>query len=76
MAEIEIGGVRFRVRVDHDACMGNRVCQGDAPQVFVVDDETNLSSAVAGEIDPGLADAVREAVGDCPQDAITLERIG
>jgi ferredoxin len=76
MAEIEIDGVRFRVRVDHDACMGNRVCQTDAPEVFVVDDDTNLASAVPGEVDPALADAVREAVGDCPQDAISLERIG
>lgn len=75
MAEIEIDGVRYRVHVDHDQCMGNRVCQSHLPDVFRVDDQTNLATPVGGALDPSLAPAVREAVGDCPQDAITLERI-
>lgn len=75
MAEIEIDGVRYRVKVDHDMCMGNRVCEAHLPAVFRVDDDSNLSSPVAGSVDPSLAGAVREAVGDCPQDAISLERI-
>jgi ferredoxin len=76
VAEIEIEGVRYRVVVDHDLCMGNRVCESHLPAVFKVDDDTNLASAVEGELDPSLAAAVREAVGDCPQDAIGLEPIG
>ncbi len=75
MSEITIDGVRYRLRVDHDQCMGNRVCEAHLPSVFRVDDETNLASAVDGELPPELAEAVREAVGDCPQDAIVLERI-
>jgi len=75
VAEIEIEGVRYRVVVDHDLCMGNRVCESHLPAVFRVDDDTNLSSTAGGELDPALADAVREAVGDCPQDAIRLEPI-
>lgn len=75
MAEIVIDGARYRVRVDHDLCMGNRVCEANLAQVFSVDDETNLATPVDGELDAGLATAVREAVGDCPQDAIVLERI-
>lgn len=75
MAEIEIDGVRYRVRVDHDMCMGNRVCQAHHAAVFSVDDDTNLASAVEGPLDPSLADAVREAAAECPQDAIILERL-
>jgi ferredoxin len=75
MADIEIDGVRYRVRVDHDLCMGNRVCEAHLSEVFTVDDDTNLSTAVDGELSPALADAVREAVADCPQDAIILERL-
>jgi ferredoxin len=75
MAEITIDGVRYRVRVDHDMCMGNRVCEAHLPQVFRVDDDTNLATPVEGEIDPSLADQLRQAVTDCPQDAITLEPI-
>ncbi len=75
MAEIDIDGVRYRVRVDHDMCMGNRVCEARLPQVFSVDDATNLSTAVPGTVDPSQADAIREAVADCPQDAIILEPV-
>jgi ferredoxin len=75
MADIEIDGVRYRVRVDHDLCMGNRVCEAHLSEVFTVDDDTNLSTAVDGELNPAIADAVREAVAECPQDAIILERL-
>jgi ferredoxin len=75
MAEIEIDGVRFRVRVDHDMCMGNRVCEAHLAQVFTVDDDTNLSTARDGALESSLANAVQEAVAGCPQDAIILERV-
>lgn len=75
MAEIEIDGVRYRVRVDHDLCMGNRVCEAHLPEAFTVDDDTNLSTVADGTLSPSLGEAVREAVADCPQDAIVLERI-
>lgn len=75
MAEIEIDGVRYRLRVDHDMCMGNRVCEARLAEVFSVDDDSNLSSATDAVLQPALANAVREAVADCPQDAIILERL-
>jgi ferredoxin len=75
MAEIEIDGVRYRVRGEHDQCMGNRVCEAHLAAVFTVDDDTNLSTAVGGELNPALGDAVGEAAADCPQDAIILERL-
>jgi ferredoxin len=76
VAEITIDGVRYRVQVDHDLCMGNRVCEARLQQVFRVDDDTNLATPVEGELDPSLAAEVREAVTECPQDAISLEPIG
>ncbi len=75
MAEITIDGERYRLTVDHDMCMGTRVCIARLPGVFTVDDETNLSSASDEVLGPSLADAVREAVDDCPQEAIRLEKI-
>ena len=75
MGEIIIDGVAHRVRVDHGECMGNRVCEGLAPRVFRVDDETNLAQVADGPVDPALAPQVREAVAECPQDAISLERV-
>ncbi len=75
MAEIRIDGVPHRLRVDHDLCMGNRVCEARLGQVFQVDDDTNLASAVDGALPEALAADVAEAVADCPQDAIILERL-
>lgn len=75
MAEIEIDGVRYRVTVDHDLCMGTRVCQARVPEVFDVPDDTNLSTPRDGDFGGAVAQGVREAVGDCPQEAISLERI-
>ncbi|MBM3665666.1 MAG: ferredoxin [Actinobacteria bacterium] len=75
MAEIEIDGERCRLTVDHDLCMGTRVCIARLPGVFTVDDATNLSSTSDEVLDPSLADAVREAVDDCPQEAIHLEKL-
>ena len=45
MAEITIDGERYRLTVDHDMCMGTRVCIARLPGVFTEDDETNLSTA-------------------------------
>ncbi len=75
MGRIDIDGVAHRLRVDHEHCMGNRVCQAHLPQIFRVDDDTNLSSVVEDTIDPALVDEVRAVVGECPQDAIILEPI-
>lgn len=76
MAEIEIDGEKYRLLVDHDLCMGTRVCIARLPGVFSVNDDTNLSSACPDVLDPSLIDAVREAIDDCPQEAIRLEKLG
>ena len=77
MAEIEIDGVRFRVRVDHDAVHGQPGVRERTRRRCSWWTTTPTSRPPSrGELDPALADAVREAVGDCPQDAIILERIG
>ncbi len=76
MAQIEIDGEMYRLSVDHDLCMGTRVCIARLPGVFHVDDDTNLSSASDDVLDPSLIDQVREAIDDCPQEAIRLEKLG
>ena len=76
MAEIEIDGEKYRVLVDHDLCMGTRVCIARLPGIFTVDDDTNLSSASNDVLDPAIISQVREAIDDCPQEAIRLEKLG
>lgn len=76
MAEIEIDGEMYRLLVDNDLCMGTRVCIARLPGVFSVDDDSNLSSASSDVLDPAIIAAVREAIDDCPQEAIRLEKLG
>ncbi|MBJ7365624.1 MAG: ferredoxin [Thermoleophilia bacterium] len=76
MAEIEIDGEMHRLLVDHDLCMGTRVCIARLPGVFSVDDDSNLSSASSDVLDPAIIAAVLEAIDDCPQEAIRLEKLG
>jgi len=76
MAEIDIDGEMHRLLVDHDLCMGTRVCIARLPGVFSVDDDSNLSSASNDVLDPAITAAVREAIDDCPQGAIRLEKLG
>ena len=76
MAEIEIDGEMHRLLVDQDLCMGTRVCIARLPGVFSVDDDSNLSSASSDVLDPAIIAAVLEAIDDCPQEAIRLEKLG
>jgi ferredoxin len=56
--------------------MGTRVCIARLPGVFSVDDDSNLSSASNDVLDPAIIAAVLEAIDDCPQEAIRLEKLG
>ena len=61
---------KLRVWVDHDACVGNAMCEAIAPKVFKLND--NRQSEVA---DPA-ADSVEkilEAAENCPVSAIFVE---
>ena len=49
----------------------NALCEGIAPEVFRVDDDDNLQVLV-DEIDPSLAEKLREAERACPRQAIRL----
>jgi ferredoxin len=61
---------KLRVRVDHQACVGNAMCEAIAPKVFKLND--NRQSEV---VDP-TADTeakIIEAAENCPVSAIFVE---
>lgn len=62
----------MRVRVDHDLCEANAVCEGLAPDVFHVNDEDVLEirqPEPPGDLEPD----VRTAVDRCPKLALFLD---
>ncbi|CAN5375382.1 ferredoxin [soil metagenome] len=61
-----------KVAVDYGLCESNGVCMGVIPEVFDLDDEDNLH-VLQDEITPDNEDQIREAVRQCPRQAIYVE---
>lgn len=62
----------MRVRVDHDLCEANAVCEAICPEVFEVD-ENDVLVILQPEPPAELHDKVHEAVDRCPKVALTFE---
>ena len=62
----------MRVHVDFGLCESNGVCMGIDAEVFELGDDDNLS-VLMPEVGPDRAAAVREAVRQCPRQAISLD---
>jgi len=61
---------KLRVRVDHNACVGNAMCEAIAPKVFRLNDNRQSEA-----VDPAgdTVDKILEAAENCPVSAILVE---
>ena len=62
----------MKVHVDWDLCDGNAVCTLEAPDVFQIDDDDNLT-VLQDEPGEELRGAVTAAANICPKRAISIE---
>ena len=60
----------MKVKVDEDRCRGHGMCLTFCPEVFEITDD-GWAVADPGEVPAELAGAVREAVENCPERAIS-----
>jgi ferredoxin len=60
-----------KIEVDYGLCESNGVCMGIIPEVFDLDDEDNLN-LLTDEVTPENEEQVREAVRQCPRQAISI----
>jgi ferredoxin len=60
----------MRVAVDADRCRGHAVCWGLCPEVFDLADD-GYAVVREPEVPAGLEEAVRAAIDQCPEHAIT-----
>lgn len=60
-----------KVVVDYDLCEANAVCVGIIPEVFDLDDQDNLH-VLDDEVTPEREQLIREAVRQCPRQAISI----
>jgi ferredoxin len=62
----------MRIEVDWDLCESNGVCMGVIPEVFQLGDDDMLS-VLQPEVTPENESLVREAVRQCPRQAISIK---
>lgn len=60
----------MHVTVDTDRCRGHGVCWGLCPDVFDITD--GYAVVLVDEVPAALQDAVRTAVEQCPERAISI----
>jgi len=61
----------MRIEVDWDLCESNGVCMGIIPEVFHLGDDDMLT-VLQPEVTPEHEAQVREAVRQCPRQAISI----
>jgi ferredoxin len=57
--------------VDPDICMGCGVCETIAPEVFQLGVD-GIARVIVDVIPPDMVNKVKEAVAECPEEAITI----
>ena len=61
---------KLRIRVDHDVCVGNAMCEAIVPKVFRLNDNRQSEA-----VDPAgdSVEKILEAAESCPVSAILVE---
>jgi len=61
----------MRVTVDEETCIGCGLCAETCPEVFEMDDDK--ARVKVDQVPDDVGDACREAVENCPVEAIYIE---
>jgi len=62
----------MRVTADREVCIGSGNCVFSAPAVFDQDDDEGLVVVLTAQVDDEDADAVQNAVANCPSGALRI----
>ena len=63
----------MRIVADLGLCQGHQMCQGEAPDVFGFDDDTDQVTVLDEHPDESLRSDVQSAVRYCPAMALSIE---
>jgi len=62
-----------KVRIDADRCTGDRICEETCPDIFKVNDKTDISELIKNNYSKEDEKCIEEAVKNCPSEAIIIE---
>lgn len=62
----------MKIVVDRDKCVSLGICEGLAPNIFVLNDDGELEVDEMTEVPAEEWERVRSAVSGCPVNALTL----
>ena len=60
----------MKVKVDPEVCTGCGLCADSCPEVFELSDD--VAEVIVDAISPDIEDSARDAVDECPVDAISI----
>ena len=60
---------KLKITIDREECIGDGACESEAPETFVMDDE---SKAIVTEVPGDDFDAIIAAAESCPVDCIHI----
>lgn len=62
----------MKARVDASKCQGHTLCAMAAPDFFTLSDIDGHASVLHEDVPDDQQDAVRQAAGSCPEQAIVI----
>lgn len=63
----------MKVSVNNEICSGHARCWHVAPEFFTLDEEGYSNIDIGNEVPAGQEALIRNAVGQCPEKALTIE---
>ena len=63
----------MKVRIDTDRCSGDRICEEACPDIFKVNDKTDIAELIKNNYSKEDEKCIEEAVKNCPSEAIIIE---
>ena len=60
----------MKIKIDEELCTGCGLCADSCPNIFEFTDE--VAEVMVDEVPPEAEDAVRDAIDDCPAEAIII----
>lgn len=62
----------MKPRIDHDECIGDGICGDICPEVFELGGD-GVSRVIIAEPGADLSEKIKEAIKECPTEAISAE---